>query len=124
MAVFLNRSMDAKEYAYLTRRNAHLEEVNDYQRDRLDTLETQVKRLGDGLSETTRILTDLLDEVHALPQLRQVGVRCARCGDARIIFVGNGDGDDPYDSDVCPTCVTGREEPEFREVDLDEEAEE
>jgi hypothetical protein len=116
--------MDAKEYAYLTRRNAHLEEVNDYQRDRLDTLETQVKRLGDGLSETTRILTDLLDEVHALPQLRQVGVRCARCGDARIIFVGNGDGDDPYDSDVCPTCVTGREEPEFREVDLDEEAEE
>jgi hypothetical protein len=39
MSVYLNRSMDAKEYAYLIRRNAYLEDVSDYQRERIDNLE-------------------------------------------------------------------------------------
>jgi len=112
-------SWDIQETQSLRRHNNALERENAELRERLDAVELAARRLNQGLGETTRILTDLLDEVHALPQLRQVGVRCARCGDARVIFVGNGDGDDPYDSGVCPVCVTGSEEPEQADIDLD-----
>lgn len=114
-------SWDLQETQSLRKHNRYLERENAELRERLDAVELAARRLNQGLGETTRILTGLIEEVHALPKVRQVGVRCARRGDARVIFLGNGDGDDPYDWDVCPCCVTGQEEPEPREVDLDEE---
>ena len=120
MSVYLNRSMDAKEYARLIRRNAYLEDVSDYQRERIDNLEKRIKRVEDGLSETTRVYLDLRDDLQALVH----GYRCARCKDTGTILVGSGAPDDPYDEESCPVC-DGREEPEFDEdIDLDAPPEE
>jgi hypothetical protein len=119
MAVIYERSADAKEYNYLIRRNAHLEDVNEYQRERLDALETEVRRLGAGLWETTRVLMALHDEVKALlTEPVKVGYRCAHCQDTGMVLVGSGAPDDSFDEDSCPVC-DGREEPEQADIDLD-----
>ena len=43
--------------------------------------------------------------------------RCPRCQDTGWVLSGSGEGDDPREETVCPVCVTGREEPEWRDED-------
>ena len=118
MAVYLSKSADAQEYNWLIRRNARLEDVNEHQMERLDDLETRLKRLEDGLGETTRVLQNFRDDVEVLAE----GFRCARCRDTGTILVGSGAPDDPYDEEDCPVCVTGTEEPEWNEDEIELDA--